>query len=308
MAASPNDVVSMVMFARLVEARSFTAAAGKLGVSKSVVSARLSALEERLGARLLNRTTRRLSLTADGLALYEHCARIAAEADSAALVASGAAKDPIGVLRINAPVTFAQMYLSEPIGTYLDRYPKARVELVMSDRFADLVEEGIDVAVRVSAQLRDSSLVARKLATDRSVVCAAPAYLSKHGEPREPADLLHHACLRYALLKSSDEWRFRDPHDKGKSFSVPVEGRLSVADGAMLREAAVAGLGLAVLPSFMVMPDLRAGRLVSVLDRFSFVRLAIHALTPAGSPPAKVKAFVDVLAAYLRTPPWAATD
>jgi DNA-binding transcriptional LysR family regulator len=301
--ATANDVLSMVLFARLVEARSFTAAAQKLGVSKSVVSSRLSALEARLGTRLLNRTTRRLSLTPEGLAFYEHCARITAEADAAAATASGAAKDPIGMLRINAPVTFAQMYLPEPIGTYLERYPKARVELVMSDRLVDLVDEGVDVAVRVSSRLRDSSMVARKLATDRSLVCASPAYLAKHGTPETPADLLHHACMRYALLKATDEWCFRDGN---KSFSVPVEGRLTVADGAMLREAAVSGLGLAVLPSFMVTPDIRAGRLVTVLDRFTFVRLTVHAITPAATTSPKVRAFIDLLAAYLRPPPWAA--
>jgi len=303
MPASANDVLSMVLFARLVEARSFTAAAEKLEVSKSVVSSRLTALETRLGTRLLNRTTRRLSLTPEGLAFYEHCARITAEADAAAAVASGAAKDPIGVLRVNAPVTFAQMYLAEPIGTFLEKYPKARVELRMSDRFVDLVEEGIDVAVRVSAGLRDSSMVARKLAVDRSVVCASPGYLAEHGTPEAPQDLLHHACLRYALLKATDEWRFKDG---GKSFSVPIEGRLTVADGAMLRESAVAGLGLAVLPSFMVMPDIRAGRLVTVLERFSFVRLTVHAITPAAATAPKVRAFVDVLSAYLKSPPWAA--
>ncbi|HET6331969.1 MAG TPA: LysR family transcriptional regulator [Polyangiales bacterium] len=303
MPASANDVLSMVLFARLVEARSFTAAAEKLEVSKSVVSSRLTALETRLGTRLLNRTTRRLSLTPEGLAFYEHCARITAEADAAAAVASGAAKDPIGVLRVNAPVTFAQMYLAEPIGTFLEKYPKARVELRMSDRFVDLVEEGIDVAVRVSAGLRDSSMVARKLAVDRSVVCASPGYLAEHGTPEAPQDLLHHACLRYALLKATDEWRFKDG---GKSFSVPIEGRLTVADGAMLRESAVAGLGLAVLPSFMVMPDIRAGRLVTVLERFSFVRLTVHAITPAAATAPKVRAFIDVLSAYLKSPPWAA--
>jgi DNA-binding transcriptional LysR family regulator len=303
MVASASDVLSMVLFARLVEARSFTAAAGKLGVSKSVVSARLSALEARLGTRLLHRTTRKLSLTPEGLAFYEHCARITAEADAATTTARSASKDPIGVLRVNAPVTFAQMHLAEPIGAYLERYPKARVELVLSDRLIDLVEEGIDVAIRISARLRDSSLIARKLATDRSVVCAAPGYLAKHGMPRTPAELLHHACLRYALIKAADEWRFRDA---GAAFSVPIEGRLTVADGATLREAAVAGLGIAVLPSFMITPELRAGRLVTLLERYSFVRLTIHALTPAGSSPPKVRAFIDQLVSYLRPPPWAA--
>ena len=293
----------MVLFARLVEARSFTAAAAQLGVSKSVVSARLTALEARLGTRLLHRTTRKLSLTPEGLAFYEHCARIAAEADAAAATARGAAKDPIGVLRVNAPVTFAQLYLAEPIGAYLERHPKTRVELVLSDRFVDLVEEGIDVALRVSARLRDSSLVARKLATDRTLVCAAPSYLEKHGSPEKPADLLHHACLRYALVKASDEWRFKAG---GASFAVPIEGRLSVADGATLRESAVAGLGIAVLPRFMVAAELRSGRLVELLQPYSFVRLSIHALTPPGPQVPKVKAFIEELVRYFKSPPWAA--
>ena len=298
MPATPEDVLSFVVFARVVEARSFTAAAQKLGVSKSVVSTRVSQLEQRLGVRLLQRTTRRLSLTSEGLALYEHAARVAAAADQAAALAAGTAPEPRGVLRVSAPVTFAQQFLSQPIGVFLERYPRVRVELTLADRLVDLVAEGIDVAIRVSARLRDASLVGRKLADAHTVVCASPAYLARKGTPAVPADLLHHECMRYSLLAAQDEWRFRAD---GHSFSVPVEARFEAASGVVLREAALAGIGLTVLPSFVVADDLAAGGLQQVLAPFTFVRLAIHAVYPsAGVVPANVRAFVDLLAKQLR--------
>lgn len=304
MAATPDDVLSLVYFARVVEARSFTRAALKLGVSKSVVSTRISTLEERLGVRLLLRTTRRLSLTADGLSLFEHAQRLVVEADEATASAAGKNSEPRGVLRVNAPATLAELYLAAPIAAYLERYPAVRVELLLADRFVDLVEEGVDVAVRVSARLRDSSLVGRKLCEDRTVVCAAPSYLARRGEPRTPAELLQHDCLHYTLLKVADEWRFRDATG---SFSVPIEGRFSAASGGTLREAALAGIGLAVLPYFIVAADVRASRLLTILDEFSFVRLAVQAVyAPTRVLPANVRAFVDLLAAHFKTPPWLA--
>jgi DNA-binding transcriptional LysR family regulator len=305
--AQAEDVLGMLFLARVVAARSFTGAAASLGVSKSVVSARIAQLETRLGTRLLQRTTRRLSLTQDGLAVYERAARMTAEADEAANLAQGASPTPRGLLRVNAPVAFAERHLVAPVATYLARYPDVRVELLLSDRTVDLVEEGIDVAIRVSARLRDSSLVARKLADDRTLVCAAPAYLERRGVPAAPADLLAHDCLRYALLQASDEWRFRAPGQARGSFAVPVEGRFLAASGALLRAAALAGAGLAVLPSFMVADELRDGRLRVVLADYSYVRLGVHAVySPAGAVPARVRAFVDVMTAALRTPAWAA--
>jgi DNA-binding transcriptional LysR family regulator len=304
--ASPDDIVSMVFFARVVELRSFTAAAALLGVSKSVVSGRVARLEDRLGLRLLHRTTRKLSLTPDGLAFYERCAPVLAAADDAAAAASGAGGEPRGLLRVNAPVMLAQLHLAEPIAAYLDRYPEVRVDLVMEDRLVDLVGEGIDVALRVSAGLSPSSLLARKLADDRVVVTASPEYLARRGVPQSPADLVHHDCLRYSLLRAGDEWRFRDPGGK-RSYSVPVEARFSAASGAVLRAAALGGMGLAVTPSFMVAADLHAGRLVSVLERFVFAHLGVHALHPPARPvPSKTRTFVDHLAAHFRKPPWLA--
>jgi DNA-binding transcriptional LysR family regulator len=193
-----------------------------------------------------------------------------------------------------------------PVAAFLARHADVRVELVLSDRTVDLVEDGIDVAIRVSARLADSSLVARKLAEDRTVVVGAPAYLARRGTPAAPEELLAHDCLRYALVEARDEWRFRAPRRSRGSFAVPVEGRFLAASGTVLRAAALEGAGLAVLPTFMIADDLRAGRLVVVLAGWSYVRLAVHALYPAGATvPAKVRAFVDAMAEALRTPPWA---
>jgi len=302
MLATTDDVLSLLVFARVVEAKSFTHGAARLGLSKSAASARISQLEERLGTRLLLRTTRRLSLTADGLQLYERAARMAQAADDAAQLAAGTPTEPRGVLRVNAPISFGELYLAEPIAAYLEEYPRVRVELTLSDRMEDLVEQRVDVAVRISAKQRDSSLVGRKLADDRSVVCAAPAYLARRGAPEAPADLIHHECLRYALLDAHDEWRFKGD---GKSFSVPVSSRFEAANGSVLRSAALAGMGVVVLPSFMVAAELAAGTLVEVLAAYSFVRLTVSAVyAPARVVPSNVRAFVDRLVAHFRAPPW----
>ena len=187
------------------------------------------------------------------------------------------------------------------LGAYLARYPNARVDLLLSDRLVDLVAEGINVAIRMSAGLRDSSLVGRKLAEGRTVVCASPAYLARMGTPSTPADLLQHDCVHYSLIKATDEWRFRDD---GRSFGVPVAARFESASGLVLLEAALAGIGIAVLPSFVVAEHLAAGRLQQVLARFTFIKLAMHAIYPsAGLVPANVRALVDLFAAHMRASP-----
>ena len=305
MAASPDEILAMVFFARVVEAKSFTRAAARLGVSKSVVSARVAALEDQLHVRLLHRTTRKLSLTPDGLALYPRCARLLAAADEAAAAAQGTGDTPRGLLRVNAPFVFAQDYLAAPVASYLARHPQVRVELTMNDKLVDLVEEGVDVAIRVVASLKHGGLVARKLASDRTVLCGSPAYLARRGTPHEPADLLDHDCLIYSLLKVADEWRFRGRGGKDV-YSIPLEGRFAAASGAMLRQAALAGMGLAVLPRFMIAGHLAAGQLQPVLeDAFAGVDLGIHAVYPEGPrPPSKVRAFIDLLVQQFRRPAW----
>lgn len=304
MAASPDEILSMVFFARVVEAKSFTGAAARLAVSKSVVSARVAALEEQLGVRLLQRTTRKLTLTPDGQALYGLCARILATADEAAAAVAGTGDKPRGLLRINAPVVFAEEYLAEPMALYLERFPDVRIEITLSDKFIDLVDEGIDVAIRIAATLGGAGLVARKLATDRTVLVASPSYLDRRGTPGGPADLVHHDCLVYSLLKASPEWRFRE-RGSSEVRTLDIEARFQAQSGAVLRRAAVAGMGLAVLPTFMVSTDLAAGRLRPVVPSFVPTTLGIYATYPQGKRvPSKTRSFVDELAAYFRTPRW----
>jgi DNA-binding transcriptional LysR family regulator len=211
---------------------------------------------------------------------------------------------PRGVLKVNAPIAFAEDYLMAPMATYLERHPGVRIELGLSDRTIDLVEEGVDVAIRISARLRGPGLVARKLATDRPVLCAAPAYFARRGTPETALDVLEHDCLVYSLLRVGEEWRFRERGSK-EAVSVPLEPRFSAASGAVLRRAAVAGMGLAVLPRFMVASDLAAGRLVTALETLHAPPLGIYAVYPeTRRPPSKTRAFVDVLAAYFKTPRW----
>jgi DNA-binding transcriptional LysR family regulator len=202
-----------------------------------------------------------------------------------------------------APATFAELYLAAPMTTFLARHPHVRVELLTSDRLVDLVEEGFDLAVRIT-RLADSSLVARKLASDRVVVVGAPAYLSRAGIPRTPADLVRHECLRSAHIPPSGEWGFRG---LSAGASVAGGGRFVSSDATVLREAAVAGLGLTVLPRCMVAPELAAGRLVSVLDRYPrHGEIGVYAVHPhRRHVPPKVRAVVDFLSAQFATPPWA---
>lgn len=303
MAASPDDIYSMIVFARVVQASSFTAAAAKLGVSKSVVSARVAGLEERLGVRLLHRTTRKLRLTPDGQALIEQCAPLLAAADRAADAVAATGDSPRGLLRINAPVVFAQDYLVEPVAAFLARFPEVRIEITPNDRVVDLVDEGVDLALRVSSGLAEGGLTARKLASDRTVLVASPDYLARRGTPASVDELGEHDCLVYSLRKATDEWRFRE----GKSIvTASVEGRFSAASGALLRSAVLSGMGLAVLPTLMVSKDLAEGRLRPVLESsFAGVSLALYALYPqVRRAPHKVRAFVDLLVSYFRTPRW----
>jgi DNA-binding transcriptional LysR family regulator len=264
----------MAVFAQVVQQRSFSAAARQVGIAKSAVSKRVAALEERLGVRLLNRTTRKLALTEDGLRYYEHCAALLAAAAAAEDAVAGSSQVARGPIRINAPVTFSQMYLAPALAAFLDKHPLVELNLAAEDRIVDVVEGGYDLVIRIS-RLLDSSLVARKLATDRIVVVASPAYLARRGTPEEPHELVNHNCLRYTLIPGDREWRFGR---KGGRFGVPASGNLAASDGTILREAACAGLGLAVLPYFMAAPDVASGRLVLVLQDHLESRIDIHAV------------------------------
>ncbi len=289
-----DRLAAIEAFVRVAETHSFSEAARRLHASQSAVSRAISGLEAELGARLLHRTTRSLTLTEAGRGYFERAARILADLDEANLAVTQLQAAPRGRLRVNAPMSFGFLHLAPALPDFLALYPELSVDLSMSDRFVDLIEEGVDVAVRIGA-LEDSSLIARKLAPIRRVVCASPAYLNARGTPLAPDDLKQHDCLCNSNIAVLHEWRFAAAD--GKLWPVDVRGRLSANNGDALRVAALKGLGLANLPTFIVGADLQAGTLMTVLDDFAVQDLSMSAVYPPGrhlSP--KVRAFVDFLA------------
>jgi DNA-binding transcriptional LysR family regulator len=275
--AGLDELAAMALFAHVVQARSFTGAAERVGIAKSAVSRRIALLEAKLGVRLLLRSTRKLSLTTDGARFYEHCSAILAAAQAANESMSLAGRADRGTIRINAPVTFSELALSRALALFLAQHPELEIQLTADDGFVDVIEGGFDLVIRM-ARLNDSSLVAKKLAEDRLVVCGAPAYLGRAGTPQVPADLVHHNCLHYARVELAAEWRFRGPNGP---YVVPARNSFSANSGSVLREACVAGLGLAVLPSFMVAEDVARGRLALVLEGQRRARVGIYAVFAA---------------------------
>jgi DNA-binding transcriptional LysR family regulator len=281
-----DQLAGMLAFVRVVEEGSFTAAAKSLGLPKSTVSRQVSSLEERLGARLLHRTTRRIHLTEAGQAYFDRCARVISELEDAEKAVTELHEAPRGTLKLTAPVTFGQMFLTDVLTDYLNQYPDVRLDLNLSDRTVDLVEEGFDLAIRIG-RLADSSLVVRKLGVSRMCLCAAPAYLEKAGAPQSVAELEEKDALLYTY--QANGWRL-----KGGRM-VSVRGRLSTNSGEVLRGAAVRGLGIAYVPSFYVGADLAAGRLISLLEDQIEQGSGVFAVyPPKHQPPAKVRAFVDL--------------
>jgi DNA-binding transcriptional LysR family regulator len=285
---------SMEAFVRVAESKSFSEAARRLNLSKSVISRQVSGLETDLGARLFHRTTRSLTLTEVGAAYLERCQRILADIEEANLSVSNLQAAPRGKLKVSAPVPFTTQHLAAALPDFLARYPEVEVDLSLNDRFVNLVEEGYDLAIRVG-KLNDSSLIAKLLAPARIAMVGSTAYFAERGIPQTPDDLSKHCCLLYSNLSAADEWSFISP--EGKRWSVEVKGRLRVNNGDVLRLAALAGLGLTLLPTFIVGADLQAGTLVQVLEDFVPQEAGIYAVYPHArhlSP--KVRAFVDFLA------------
>lgn len=297
-----DQLTGMAIFAKVVESGGFTAAAQALGMSKSAVSKQVSRLEDRLGARLLNRTTRRSSLTEVGQAFYERCQRIVAEAEEAELAVTRLHAEPRGTLRINLPMSFGLKHVAGALPEFMAAYPEIIVDATLDDRIVDVVDEGYDVVIRIT-DMPDSSLIARRLAPFHQVTCASPDYWARHGRPKRPEDLRGHACLLYSYLSTMDEWRYRED---GRPVSVKVKGPLRGNNGEFLCAAAVAGRGVARLPSFICGEDLMAGRLQCVLREFEPAGPAIFAVYPHNRHlSAKVCAFVDFLAArWGDDPPW----
>ncbi len=298
-----QDLGAMALFAGVVEAGSFTGAAAQLGLSKSAVSKQVSRLEERLGARLMNRTTRRLSLTEAGQAFYEGCQKVVAEAEAAEQAVTHLAAAPRGVLRVNAPMSFGILHVAPVLPALLEACPELSLDLTLNDRRVDLVEEGYDLAIRIVA-LGDSSLIARRLAPSHRVLCAAPDYLAARGRrPAAPEDLAADECLVYSYQAAGQEWRLRGPAGEKR---VKIAGRLKVNNGDALLAAALAGLGVAFLPSFIAGDALRRGRLEQLLpDWRDGQETSVYAIHPAGRKvPPKVRVFIDFLALRFGDPPY----
>jgi DNA-binding transcriptional LysR family regulator len=295
MPAHFEDLPSMALFAQVVELRSFSEAARRSGVAKSAVSKRISLLEERLGVQLLTRSTRKLALTEDGMRFYEHCAAMVSAASAAEDSVSASSHSARGPLRVNGPVTFTQMHLARAVAMFLAAQPEVTIDLATDDRMVDVVEGGFDVVVRI-ARLEASSIVARRIAVDRLVVCASPAYLARRGIPEAPEELVGHNCLHYGLVPLAGEWRFRGAEG---AYSVPVRGNLTCTDGTALRQAAVAGLGLAVLPSFMIADDVAADRLRIVLEGQRRAEIGIYAVFASRKHlPLRTRLFLDFLSKH----------
>ena len=283
----------ITIFARVVNTGSLSAAARDLGLSPALVSRRLSGLEARLGVRLINRTTRSLHMTDEGAAYYETSTRVLAEIEEADAAVSAGRAEPRGILRVALPASFGNQHVAPLVPRFAARYPDVQIALSLSDRTVNVVEEGFDLAVRI-ADLADSSLAARKLAPNRRVVCASPAYLQRHGAPRTPEDLAQHNCL--TTTDFAMNWDYRGPD--GKAGSARVTGRYACDNWEVLREWAVAGLGVALKSTWDVRRHLEDGSLVSLLPGYTFARdVAIYAVYPHRRHlPAKTRAFIEFLA------------
>ncbi len=283
----------METFVRVVEAGSFIAAADRLGISAAMVSRYVQNLEERLGTRLLNRTTRRIGLTEAGAAYFERCQQVLRDIEEMDLSVAREVQQPRGVLRVNAPVVFGTRHLSRFLAEYEQRFPKVAIDLSLTDRFVDLVEEGADVAVRIGT-LTESSLVARRLCPIRLVLCASPDYLEQHGTPRTPEDLAKHNCLGYSYTRGGAEWELIGPDGP---IIVPIRGSLRANHGETLCQAAIDGLGLALQPTFLAGEALAKGLLQPVLLGYQPREISAYAIFLSRKfLSAKVRTFVDFLA------------
>ena len=297
-----DRLTSLAAFVRTVELGSQAAAAAELGLSRTMLGRHLQSLEQRLGTRLINRTTRKQSLTEAGLAFFARCSTALHELEAAGRSVSALQAEPRGTLRLNAPMSFGACHIAAAIAAYTERHPQVRVEMVLNDRLVDLVEEGYDLAIRIG-RLSDSSLIARRLAPCRLMLCASPQYLARHGVPRRPADLAQHNCLLYSYSADRNQWSFRAGTAEE---TVKISGNLIANNGDAVVTAALAGQGIVLQPTFIVGDALRAGALVRVLPSHEVPDLDIHAVYPHPrnlSP--KVRSFVDLLIErYGSRPAW----
>ncbi|MFS4583204.1 LysR substrate-binding domain-containing protein [Phaeobacter sp. C3_T13_0] len=280
----------------VAETHGFAAAAHRLGVSKSAVSKRISAIESKLGAQLFHRSTRNVSLTEAGEHFYRHAVRAfeaAQEAEDSVLALQGA---PKGRLKVNIPMAFGRLHVAPLVPKFLETYPGIELDMVMDDRLIDLIDDGFDLAIR-GGTLEDSSLVARKIVPLVNVLVAAPEYIDRHGAPGAINDLSSHNCLQYSYTRDFQEWKFRVSQ---KTVNIRATGNFRVNNGEALRDAILGGLGIGRLPSFIAGPDIASGRLIRVLPDYDMPSQTLYAIYPKRLHlPTKVRAFIDFIVEHI---------
>ena len=296
-----QDLNLFIIFARVVEAGSFAEAARRMDISRAAVSKAVAKLEKDLSTRLLLRSTRHLSLTETGIALSEHVARILAEAEHAEQAINNLHAEPRGTLKVSAPSSFGTRHVATALPCFLVRYPKIKIDLTITDRPGDLIEEGYDVQIRVTNE-PDPNLVARKIAPVRRILCATPQYFQQWGVPKTPEDLVKHNCLDCALSAEQSYWRFTGPEGKIK---VPVSGTLRINDNDALAQAALHGLGIALLPTYTIGMELQKGRLHAALPEYLSVEHHIYACyLPSRHLPKKISSFINFLSEHVGVMPY----
>lgn len=297
-----DKIASLRAFTKVVDLGSFSEAAREMRLSRSAISKQIMDLERELGVQLLNRTTRSTSPTENGQAYYQRCVVVLAELDEADQSVTRLHAEPRGVLHVNAPMSFGTLHLGNAIADFMEKYPDLRVLLTLSDQLLDPVQEGFDVTLRI-ADLPSSSLIARKIVAADRRLCAAPAYLKQHGTPERPDDLRKHACLSYGHLATGNQWKLTGPDG---DHWIAVSWALCADNAEILRDAAIKGRGIALLPTFIAGPDIKAGRLTTVLRDYHAPALSVYAVyVPTRHLPAKVRVFIDFLVKrFAGAAPW----
>ena len=291
----------MQAFVAVVDAGSFVKAAEALGMSKAAVSRYLGELESRLGVRLLHRTTRKLSMTEEGEVFHTRCKGLLDLVDEAEAEITAHAGEAVGQLKVNVPVSFGLMYLAPLWADFMSLHPKVTLDVTLSDRMVDLVDEGYDLAVRI-ARLPSSSLIGRKLSSTRMILCASPTYLREHGIPAHPSEIASHAVLTYTLLSTGDSWEFEGPQGR---VTVIVTPRMRANSGETCCAAALKHQGIVLQPTFLVAADLKSGALVEILPQYRSIELGIYAVYPTRKHVTpKVRLLIDFLVEAFRVCAW----
>jgi DNA-binding transcriptional LysR family regulator len=297
---------SMRVFAKVVEQGSFVRAGTALELSNAVVTRHVADLESHLGTRLLNRTTRRLSLTETGMAYLERTRQILQDIDDADAIASSQAKNPAGTLHVYSQLGFGQLQLAKLLPPYAQKYPNVVLDVTLSDRTVDLVEDGFDVGIFIGLQKFDASMIARQIGTSEVLLCASPDYVKKHGAPRVPADISEHACLNFSFEQLRHRWPLQGRD--GAASSIAVVNKVVSNNGDLLRQCAIAGMGIVIRPSFTLGDDLVSGRLVRLLPEFHLGQMSVTMVYPSRRLlSATVRSFVDFIISHFPQPekdPW----